>query len=216
MSIVSRKLSQLSYSSLKAPANGFTISNNKACQFVFTKSITVLKAFGIVTVKKSAIAPNTFVAASFTVSHTAMTLFLKSSLVANKVMRAATSAATTVITMPNGLDAITVFNNFCAIVMPSVVVFHTLNAAISPCIMFTTFHANIPAAIPAIMEIMVLPLADTKEINSFTLLITARTIVLTWGIFSFTSEITSLITGCNSSPMGFTRSVLRFLPNSSI
>ena len=87
---------------------------------------------------------------------------------------------------------------------------------IIPCIMLTTFQARNPAAIPAIMEIMVLPFADTKEINSFTLSMTASTIVFTCGIWLFTSEITSLITGCNSSPMGFTRSALMFLPNSSI
>ena len=164
------------------------------------KFIKPLKAFGIVTVKKSAIAPKTFDAASFTASHTAMTLFLKSSLVAKSVTNAATSAATTVITMPIGLAAITVFKIFCAMVTPSVV----------------AFHANIPAAIPAIIEIICVPFLDIKEIKSFTLLTTASTSVLTSGIFPFTSLITSLITGFSSSPIGFTRSVLRFLPNSSI
>ena len=164
------------------------------------KFIKPLKAFGIVTVKKSAIAPKTFDAASFTASHTAMTLFLKSSLVAKSVTNAATSAATTVITMPIGLAAITVFKIFCAMVTPSVVAFHTF----------------IPAAIPAIIEIICVPFLDIKEIKSFTLLTTASTSVLTSGIFPFTSLITSLITGFSSSPIGFTRSVLRFLPNSSI
>ena len=150
------------------------------------KFIKPLKALGIVTVKKSAIAQKTFDAASFTASHTAMTLFLKSSLVAKSVTNAATSAATTVITMPIGLAAITVFKIFCA------------------------------AAIPAIIEIICVPFLDIKEIKSFTLLTTASTSVLTSGIFPFTSLITSLITGFSSSPIGFTRSVLRFLPNSSI
>ena len=176
------------------------------------KFIKPLKAFGIVTVKKSAIAPKTFDAASFTASHTAMTLFLKSSLVAKSVTNAATSAATTVITMPIGLAAITVFKIFCAMVTPSVVAFHTFIAATSPCIIVTTFHANIPA----IIEIICVPFLDIKEIKSFTLLTTASTSVLTSGIFPFTSLITSLITGFSSSPIGFTRSVLRFLPNSSI
>ena len=160
---------------------------------LFMKFIKPLKAFGIVTVKKSAIAPKTFDAASFTASHTAITLFLKSSLVAKSVTNAATSAATTVITMPIGLAAITVFRIFIV----------------------TTFHANIPAAIPAIIEIICVPFLDIKEIKSFTLLTTASTSVLTSGIFPFTSLITSLITGFSSSPIGFTRSVLRFLPNSS-
>ena len=171
------------------------------------KFIKPLKAFGIVTVKKSAIAPKTFDAASFTASHTAITLFLKSSLVAKSVTNAATSAATTVMTMPIGLAAITVFKIFCAMVTPSVVAFHTFIAA---------FHANIPAAIPAIIEIICVPFLDIKEIKSFTLLTTASTSVLTSGIFPFTSLITSLITGFSSSPIGFTRSALRFLPNSSI
>ena len=131
------------------------------------KFIKPLKAFGIVTVKKSAIAPKTFDAASFTASHTAMTLFLKSSLVAKSVTNAATSAATTVITMPIGLAAITVFKIFCAMVMPSVVAFHTFIAATSPCIIVTTFHANIPAAIPTIIEIICVPFLDIKEIKSF-------------------------------------------------
>ena len=174
---------------------------------LFMKFIKPLKALGIVTVKKSAIAPKTFDAASFTASHTAITLFLKSSLVAKSVTNAATSAATTVITMPIRLAAITVFRIFCAMVTPSVVAFHTFIAA---------FHANIPAAIPAIIEIICVPFLDIKEIKSFTLLTTASTSVLTSGIFPFTSLITSLITGFNSSPIGFTRSVLRFLPNSSI
>ena len=91
---------------------------------LFMKFIKPLKALGIVTVKKSAIAPKTFDAASFTASHTAITLFLKSSLVAKSVTNAATSAATTVITMPIGLAAITVFRIFCAMVTPSVVAFH--------------------------------------------------------------------------------------------
>ena len=160
---------------------------------LFMKFIKPLKALGIVTVKKSAIAPKTFDAASFTASHTAITLFLKSSLVAKSVTNAATSAATTVITMPIGLAAITVFRIFCAMVTPF-----------------------IPAAIPAIIEIICVPFLDIKEIKSFTLLTTASTSVLTSGIFPFTSLITSLITGFNSSPIGFTRSVLRFLPNSSI
>ena len=175
---------------------------------LFMKFIKPLKALGIVTVKKSAIAPKTFDAASFTASHTAITLFLKSSLVAKSVTNAATSAATTVITMPIGLAAITVFRIFCTMVTPSVVAFHTF--------IVTTFHANIPAAIPAIIEIICVPFLDIKEIKSFTLLTTASTSVLTSGIFPFTSLITSLITGFNSSPIGFTRSVLRFLPNSSI
>ena len=181
---------------------------------LFMKFIKPLKALGIVTVKKSAIAPKTFDAASFTASHTAITLFLKSSLVAKSVTNAATSAATTVITMPIGLAAITVFRIFCAMVTPSIVAFHTFIAA--TCIIVTTFHANIPAAIPAIIEIICVPFLDIKEIKSFTLLTTASTSVLTSGIFPFTSLITSLITGFNSSPIGFTRSVLRFLPNSSI
>ena len=175
---------------------------------LFMKFIKPLKALGIVTVKKSAIAPKTFDAASFTASHTAITLFLKSSLVAKSVTNAATSAATTVITMPIGLAVITVFRIFCAMITPSVVAFHTFIAA--------TFHANIPAAIPAIIEIICVPFLDIKEIKSFTLLTTASTSVLTSGIFPFTSLITSLITGFSSSPIGFTRSVLRFLPNSSI
>ena len=183
---------------------------------LFMKFIKPLKAFGIVTVKKSAIAPKTFDAASFTASHTAITLFLKSSLVAKSVTNAATSAATTVMTMPIGLASITVFKIFCAMVTPSVVAFHTFIAATSPCIIVTTFHANIPAAIPAIIEIICVPFLDIKEIKSFTLLTTASTSVLTSGIFPFTSLITSLITGFSSSPIGFTRSVLRFLPNSSI
>ena len=161
-------------------------------------------------------APNTLAAASFTASHTAITLFLKSSFVAKSVTNAATNAETTVITIPIGLAAIAVFNNFCAIVNPSVVVFHTLNADISPCIIVTTFHANIPAAIPAIMEIMVGPFFARKEINSFTLLMTASTMVFTSGILLFTSPITSLITGFNSSPTGFIRSTLIFRPKSSI
>ena len=145
-------------------------------------------------------APNTLAAASFTASHTAITLFLKSSFVAKSVTNAATNAETTVITIPIGLAAIAVFNNFCAIVNPSVVVFHT----------------NIPAAIPAIMEIMVGPFFARKEINSFTLLMTASTMVFTSGILLFTSPITSLITGFNSSPTGFIRSTLIFRPKSSI
>ena len=166
---------------------------------LFMKFIKPLKAFGIVTVKKSAIAPKTFDAASFTASHTAITLFLKSSLVAKSVTNAATSAATTVITMPIGLAAITVFRIFCAMVTPSVVAFHTFIATTNPCI----------------IEIICVPFLDIKEIKSFTLLTTASTSVLTSGIFPFTSLITSLITGFSSSPIGFTRSVLRFLPNSS-
>ena len=176
----------------------------------------LLNALGIVTVKKSAMAPNTLTAVSFTASHTAITLFLKSSFVAKSVINAATNAETTVITIPIGLAAIAVFNNFCAIVNPSVVVFHTLNADISPCIIVTTFHANIPAAIPAIIEIMVGPFFARKEINSFTLLMTASTMVFTSGILLFTSPITSLITGFNSSPTGFIRSTLIFRPKSSI
>ena len=167
------------------------------------------------TVKKSAIAPNTLVAASFTVSHTAITLFLKSSLVAKSVTRAAISVVTTVITIPMGFAAIAMFNSFWAIVRPSVVAFHTLKADISPCIMVTTFHANIPAAIPAIIEIICEPCCDMKEINSLTLPITASTMVFTSGILLLTSLITSLTTGCNSSPIGFIKSVLRFRPSSS-
>ena len=182
----------------------------------FINPMRELNAFGIVTVKKSAIAPNTFPATSLTFSHTAITLFLKSSLVAKSVMRAVTSAATTVITMPMGLAAITVLRSFCAMVIPSVVAFHTLKAAINPCIMFTTFHANIPAAIPAMMEIIIGPFFDTKEIKLLILSTTASTRVLTWGIFSLTSAITSLITGCNSSPIGFTNSVSRLRPSSVI
>ena len=178
--------------------------------------MTVFIALGIVSVKKSAMAPNTFDAVSFTASHIAITLFLKSSLVAKSVTNAATRAATTVITIPMGLADIAIFKSFCAIVTPSVVVFQTLKAAINPCIMLTTFHANIPAAIPAIMEMICVPFFDTKEINSFTFSMTARTTVFTSGILSFTSFNTSLITGCNSSPIGFTRSTLRLRPNSSI
>ena len=169
--------------------------------------MTVFIALGIVSVKKSAMAPNTFDAVSFTASHIAITLFLKSSLVAKSVTNAATRAATTVITIPMGLADIAIFKSFCAIVTPSVVVFQTLKAAIP---------ANIPAAIPAIMEMICVPFFDTKEINSFTFSMTARTTVFTSGILSFTSFNTSLITGCNSSPIGFTRSTLRLRPNSSI
>ena len=132
MLIVFLNPSQLSYNNLKAPANGFTISNKSPCQFDFTKLTTELKAAGIVTVKKSAIAPNAFSAVSFTCSHTAITLFLKSSFVANNVTNAATSVATNVIMIPIGFAAITVFIIFCAIVTPSVVAFHTFIAAISP------------------------------------------------------------------------------------
>ena len=180
------------------------------------KFIKPLKAFGIVTVKKSAIAPKTFDAASFTASHTAMTLFLKSSLVAKSVTNAATSAATTVITMPIGLAAITVFKIFCAMVTPSVVAFHTFIAGIAAGMLAWNVVTMIQGLVAAIIEIICVPFLDIKEIKSFTLLTTASTSVLTSGIFPFTSLITSLITGFSSSPIGFTRSVLRFLPNSSI
>ena len=169
------------------------MNKSNACQFDFTKFMKLLNAFGIVTVKKSAMAPNTLAAVSFTASHTAITLFLKSSFVAKSVTNAATNAETTVITIPIGLAAIAVFNNFCAIVNP-----------------------NIPAAIPAIMEIMVGPFFARNEINSFTLLMTASTMVFTSGILLFASPITSLITGFNSSPTGFIRSTLIFRPKSSI
>ncbi len=167
------------------------------------------------TVKKSAMEPKTSAATSFTLFHMAITLFRKSSFVANKVTSAATSVPIIVTTMPIGLAFIAVFKSFCAIVTPSVVVFHTLKAEISPWIIVTTFHASIPAAIPAIMEIICDPCFDTKEINSFTLSITASTMVFTCGILLLTSFITSLITGCSSSPMGFIKSTLMFRPNSS-
>lgn len=72
--IISLNPSQLSYKSLKAPANGFTNNSNSPCQFPFTNSITLLNAFGIVFVKKPAIALTAVPIAFFIPSHTLTSL----------------------------------------------------------------------------------------------------------------------------------------------
>ena len=140
-----RKLSQCSYSNLTAPANGFANNNRISCQLSFTKSTTLLSAFGIVSVKNFAISPTTFPIVSFTTFQAFTTAVLAFSFVATNPTIAATSVATNVIINIIGLAAIVTFTSFC-------IVFKATSAAVSPCIAVTTpliIDATLNTANPA-------------------------------------------------------------------
>ena len=147
--IIFLKPSQLSYRSLNAPANGFTRSNKSPCQFPFTKSITWLKAFGMVSVKNVTIPSTTVPIAVLIASHTLTSAALASSFVAIKVTIAATSPATSVTIKTIGLAFIAAFIAHCAIVAPSFANLNAWNADTTPWISEATLNAAKPAPIPA-------------------------------------------------------------------
>ena len=147
LSTIFRKVSQCSYSSLAAPANGFARNNRISCQLSFTKSTTLLSAFGIVSVKNFSISPTTFPTVSFTMFQAFTTAALASSFVATNPTIAATSVATNVIINIIGLAAIVILTSFC-------MAFSATSAAVSPCIAVTTpliIDATLNTANPAPM-----------------------------------------------------------------
>ena len=145
----------------------------------------------------------------FTISRNHSQLLYKSTIAAIMPAIAATIRA---IGFPNNV----LFRAACAAAFPSVAIRHSSITDIIPCIMFTTFHASIPAAIPPIIAITVFPFCIKKPISSPTMLNTSLKISLICGRLLFTSSITSSATGANSSPSGCTTSVWIFRPSSSI
>ena len=162
LSTTLRNPSQLSYSSLKAPANGFTSNIKRACQLVFTNSITELNAFGIVTVKNSTIAVTTPEINSFTFSHISITPFRKFSFVFHRVISAATTPAISVAIKTNGFAFIAMFNACIAVFPACNAVTNPFIAVITVIIIDATFHATNPAAMPVIIETIRLPLSTKK------------------------------------------------------
>ena len=100
------KVSQLSYINLNAPAKGLTKNNNKPCQLFLTKSITVLNACGIVTVKKLTNHSPTTLQIFFITSHKLIQNSLNASHLFHKIANVATK-----VTIPATIQVIGLARN---------------------------------------------------------------------------------------------------------
>ena len=152
--------SQLSYRSLNAPANGFTRSSKSPCQLLlFTKLITLLNAFGIVSVKNVTIFSTTVPIAVLIASQTFTSAARASSFVAINPTIAATRTAIRVTTKIIGFAAMVTFINACTTCAAA-------TAALNPCIAVITVFISVatlktakPAPIPANTLTIVSPLS---------------------------------------------------------
>ena len=149
LSTMFRKLSQCSYSNLTAPANGFVNNNRISCQLSFTKSTTLLSAFGIVSVKNFAISPTTFPTVSFTTFQAFTTAVLAVSFDAMNPTIAATAVATNVIINIILLAAIAALTSFCAAAAATSPPSSPFTAATTPLIIDATLNTANPAPIAA-------------------------------------------------------------------
>ena len=166
--------SQLSYRSLNAPANGFTRSNKSPCQLLLTKLITLLNAFGIVSVKNVTIFSTAVPIAVLIASQT----FTSASFVAINPTIAATNVATNVTTSIIGLAAIAAFTNHCTAAPAVAAALKLVNAATTAFITEATLKATKPAPIPANTLTIVSPLSAIQPSPSRSVGRTAATISL--------------------------------------
>ena len=196
--IIFLKPSQLSYKSLKAPANGFTRSNKSPCQFPFTKSITWLKAFGIVSVKNVTIPSTTVPIAVLIASHTFTSAALAFSFVAINPTIAATSVAISFTTKIVGFAAIVVFISICTTCAAAVATLNPCIAVVTVFISVATLNATKPAPIPANMLTIVSPLSAIHPSPSRSVGNTAATISL-----AFSTMFPKPVAIFSSAPLKF-------------
>ena len=110
---------------------------------------------------------------STTLFQASMHQLRKSSFVFHSTTRAATRAATAVMTMPIGFAASTTFKAAWATVAPSLASWKALIASTRPMTIDVTFQATKAAPIAARTAAIVLPFSETKLKNSFILSATA-------------------------------------------